>query len=145
MGSGAVWLGFAMVNFSLFGAALARRFGRNPWGWGILCLLLALPGIGILCIAGRTQGAKDAKRDDADSWRWSALKLVDEDIRAAAETAATVNREHLLSQVYLAAGDRKYLDAALRFALDDAAAAKAARESRRGQRKYSNQIANAQS
>lgn len=118
MGNGEYWLVYSMISFGLFGGAIARHFGRNPWAWGCACLFLALPGIAALCIAGKSQEARNVERENMHHMRWAALKLVDPEIDDAARKAAAIDREHLLAQIYLAAGDRKYLDAALQAALD---------------------------
>jgi hypothetical protein len=106
------WYVYSMATFGLFGAALARRWNRNPIAWGLSAALLTLPAIAALFLLGK--GRSLAGRACPNAWRyWEALKLVDPDAAKAGEEAKSLDKEDALAELMFELRDPQRVASAL--------------------------------
>lgn len=117
------WYVYSMATFGLFGAAIARRWNRNAFAWGISSALLTLPAIAALCLVGKARTLDGTA--SAEAWRyWLALKLVDPDAAKAGEEAKSLDKEEALAELMFELRDPHRLTSALAAVMHGARSAK---------------------
>lgn len=100
------------IAFAVIGARMARSRNRDPAIWALICCLFPLLGVIVLAVAGSaSQSASVAVANDQNWQKWSVLRDLDPDIRAAAERmrAKGPPYERLLAEKYMTLGDKNYL------------------------------------